>query len=88
MPPCTAPAVLEFPDGGSWHPFQVQFLKNSGWMPLLAVWTMIATVVITIGRMAESAAAGIAKFHRGRAGFTVVWGARAVPVLLATRAGV
>ncbi len=57
-------------------------------MSLLAVWTMTATVVITLGLMTGSAAAGIAKFQRGRAGFAVTGTARAVPVLLATRARV
>lgn len=49
---------------------------------------MTATVVIIFRFIAGSAAAGITKFHGGRAGFTMAWGARAVPVLLTTRAGV
>jgi hypothetical protein len=49
---------------------------------------MTATLLITLRCIVRSAAAGIAKFHRGRAGFTVTGGTRAVPVLLATRAGV
>jgi hypothetical protein len=63
------------------------FLKNSGRMFLLAFRTMTAAVVITLGRMAGPTAAGIAKFQRGCAGFKVAGGVRAMPVLLATCAG-
>ena len=57
-------------------------------MSLLALRTMTAAGVITLGCMVGSAAACITKFHRGCARFTVAGSARAVPVLLATCAGV
>ena len=57
-------------------------------MFLLTARSMTATVVIIFRFIAGSAAAGIAKFQRGCAGFTVTLSVRAVPVLLATRARV
>jgi hypothetical protein len=42
------------------------------------------TMVITLRFIVGSAAAGIAKLHRGLAGFTGAGGTRAVPVLLST----
>jgi hypothetical protein len=60
------------------HPEQTR----SAAKPFLHTAMMIADRAAT-----GSAAAGIAKFFRGRAGFPVAGGARAVPVLLAAGAG-
>jgi hypothetical protein len=71
------------------HPHRfIQYVCCKRLVLLLTARSMPAAVVITLRCIAGSAAAGIAKFHRGRAGFTVAGGARAVPVLLTTRAGV
>jgi hypothetical protein len=62
--------------------------KNGGGVFLFALRTVTAAVVIAPWNGAGSAAAGIAKFQRGRAGFPVVGNAQVMPVRFAACAGV
>jgi hypothetical protein len=59
--------------------------KIGGGVFLLTLRTVTAAMVVTRRYLAGSAAAGIAKFQRGRAGFPVAGSAHVMPVRFATR---
>jgi hypothetical protein len=55
---------------------------------LMAPWAVAAAVACNFRVLTGSAAAGISEFQRGRAFFTVAWGARTVLVRFAAGTGV